>query len=56
MGTIITDTRIAAVQTISDSFNRQGILCVQRFVLSKIDIVIILIFNLPVMPGTRVTG
>ncbi len=44
MGTRITDTRIASILTISDNFNRQGILWVQRFVLSKIDIVIILIF------------
>jgi len=53
MGTRITDARIASVLTISDNFNRQGTLCVQRFVLSKIDIVIILIVYIPVMPCTR---
>jgi len=36
---VITDTRIAIEQTISDSFSLQGILCVQCFVFSNIDIV-----------------
>jgi hypothetical protein len=45
-GTEITVARIATVKTISDSFKRQGILCVQCFVFSKNDIFIILGFKL----------
>ena len=41
-GTEITVASIATVQTISDSFRRQGILCVQCFVFSKNDIIKIL--------------
>ena len=54
-GTEITVARIATVQTISDSFKRHGILCVQCFVFSKNDIFIILGFKLT-MPSAPLPG
>ena len=54
-GTEITVASIATVQTISDSFRRQGILCVQCFVFSKNDIFIILGCK-RTMPGAPLPG
>ena len=55
-GTVKTDTRIATVHTISDSFKRQEILCVHCFVFSKNDIISTLVLDKFALPGAPLPG